>query len=84
MSVYHSMRRSTAADDADDEDLIVVNLTGHGVVMAQSPATQPMLTHEQAEALVEAHPVSTKINLTSRHSHILYHTNKHPPKDKLT
>lgn len=65
MSVYHSMRRSTGAEEADDEDLIVVNMSRHGVVMAQSPvAVQPMLTHEQAEALVEAHPVSVYILLT--------------------
>lgn len=74
MSVYHSMRRSTAADDGDDEDLIVVNMTGHGVVMAQSPAVHPMLTHEQAEALVEAHPVSYKKKLTQ--SHAIYPKNK--------
>lgn len=62
MSVYHSMRGSSVIDPYEDDDMFVVNLSGLEDILDGSADAalrqQAALTHEQAEALVEAHPVS--------------------------
>lgn len=50
------MRRSTAGEDADDEDLIVVDMAGHGMIIAQA---QPV----HAAAAADERNVSAANNL---------------------